>query len=138
MKKYIALIVVVLLASFAISGIALAGADVQELKPYPFPPAAPRDADASGKAVVNQPMVKVCLQVTVSAKGLDSEETYEVWIGDTKDWTSVGTFITNKNGNGHLHKNYRKGDTLPTNLNHVAINQPSVNKSYTVLMDADF
>ena len=136
MKRYIALIAVVLVASFAISGIALAKADVQKLVPYI--PHGPIDADASGKAIVNYPKGDVTLVITVSVKGLDPETTYQVkscTSSTAADWTLLGEFETNKNGNGHWHKNYRDPveDLPPTN--HIYIN---IGPGQTVLMDEDY
>ena len=139
MKKYIALFAVLVLVGFAISGIALAKADVQKLVPYPFPPFGeePRDPDASGKAIVNEPKGDVVLVITVSAKGLEPETTYQVkscTSSTVADWTLLGTLTTNKNGNGHFHINYREGMDLPPTA-HVYINTgPGV----TVLMDEDY
>lgn len=131
MKKHIALIAVVVLASFAISGIAMAGADVQKLVPYPE--AGPIDPDASGKAVLNQPKGAVCFQVTVSAKNLEPETVYTVHIkGLISGWQVIGTFETNKNGNGHFHMNYREDPPEP---GAVAINNPD---GKTVLIDEDY
>ena len=132
MKRYTTLIAVVVLASLAISGIALAGADVQKLVPYAYTGADPIDPDASGKAVLNQPSGKVCFQLTVSAKGLEPETEYTIYIWDGEDWQTIDTFVTNKNGNGHFHKNWREA---PPNPGNVAINNTN---NWTVLADEEF
>jgi len=134
MKKYMVLIAIVVLVSFAMSGIALAKADVQKLVPYT--PHGPIDPDASGKAIVNCPKGDVVLVITVSVKGLDPNTEYQVKsctsLADA-DWKLIGTFTTNKNGNGHFHINFRAGDVLPP-TGHIYIN---TGPGQTVLMDED-
>ena len=117
MKKYVVLIVTVLLVSFAISGIVLAKADLRELVPYNWFGDEPAYPDASGKAIVNEPKGDVVLQITVSVKGLEPNTEYWVKsctdLDPTYDWTEIGPFTTNSKGNGHFHINYREGETLP-------------------------
>ena len=141
MKRYIALIVVVLLASFAMSGIALAKADRQKLVPYiPFG----LDEDASGKAIVNYPKGDVVLVITVTAKGLEPNKEYIVGSFESLDaWQFFhhGTFTTNENGNGHFHINYGRtsNDTLPP-TDHIYINVSEDDEAYEkgiVLIDED-
>ena len=133
MKKVVVLIVTVLLVSFAVSGIVLAKADVQKLVPHGDDPAYP---DASGKAIVNCPKGDVVLQITVSVKGLEADTEYEVkgCSSGGGDWTSIGYFTTNKNGNGHFHINCRADEVLPPTV-HIYINKGAGN---TLLMDEDY
>lgn len=134
MKKYITLIAVVVLVSFAISGMALAKADVQKLIPYAYPGEEPLCPDAFGKAVVNCPKGAVALVLTVSVVGLAPDIEYRVYLGDAP-WCEVGTFTTNASGNGHFHMNWAPGDVPTNDLDPVAINTMG-NK--TVLIDEDF
>ena len=132
MKKLIILGLVLLMV--VVFGTAvLAKADLQTLVPYGGDSAYP---DASGKAIVNVSNGNVVLEITVSVKGLDAETEYEVK-GCSEgggDWTPIGFFTTNKNGNGHFHVNFLDGDTLPP-VTHIYINQGAGN---TLLMDEDY
>lgn len=122
MRKYIVLFLALALMIVAISGIALAKADRQELVPYiPF---GPLDPDGSGKAIVNDSQGDVVLVITVTVKGLLPETTYDVKSCTSlalADWTLLGTLTTNKNGNGHFHRNYRAAETLPP-TQHIYLN----------------
>ena len=133
MKKII-ILGVVLLMVFVFATAALAKADVQKLVPFPFND--PRVPDASGKAIVNDSMGDVVLEITVSVKGLEPDTTYEVksCADSSGPWVPLGEFTTNANGNGHWHMNYRAGDDLPPTA-HIYINLGAGN---TLLMDEDY
>jgi hypothetical protein len=123
MKKIIILGLVLLMV--VVFGTAtLAKADVQKLVPYgdAYP-------EASGKAIVNNSMGDVVLEITVSVKGLEPGTEYEV--KGCFPWTSISFFTTNKNGNGHFHINFLDGETLPP-IAHIYINLGPGN---TLLMD---
>ena len=122
---------------------ALAMADVQKLLPYPFTPSGtpmvPLCPDASGKAIVNDSMGDVVLEITVSVIGLEPDTEYVVksctsW--PSGPWIMIGEFTTNANGNGHFHLNFRADETLPETTEHIYINIKGT--SNTVLMDEDF
>ena len=125
----------VLLMVVVIATAALAKADVQKLVPYPFDGA--EYPDASGQAIVNDSMGDVVLEITVSVKGLDPGVEYEVkgcTSSGVGDWTSIGFFTTNANGNGNFHINFRADDTLPPTV-HIYVNLGGGN---TLLMDEDY
>jgi len=128
MKKLIILgLVLLMVVVFATA--ALAKADVQKLVPYD-----PLYPDASGQAIVNDSMGDVVLEITVSVKGLEPETEHTVYLG--KPWFSLGTFTTNKNGNGHFHINLRAVDVQPNPAAvHIAVNKGT---SQTVLIDEDY
>jgi len=134
----------------------MAEADVQNLVPftgYSFDPFSP---GASGKAIVNNSMGDVVLEITVSAKGLDPGQRYTVsLIATASMWFPLGEFMTNANGNGHFHINFseeelielvdRYGNTTwlangPDALEHVMISIGDMNNVswHAVLMEEDF
>lgn len=126
MKKII-ILGLVLLMVVVFGTVALAEADVQKLvlltsdTTYQY---------ASGMAIVNYPEEDVALVITVSVKGLIPETEYEVkgcW-----GYVSIGFFTTNKNGNGHFHRNYRVGEVLPT-TEHIYIYRGG-----NILIDEDY
>jgi len=138
-KTVIALLVGLLMVSVLVVP-ALAKADRQELVPYQ--PFGPIDPDASGKAIINRPKGDVVLVITVSVKGLEPEKSYLVksFSSWNVDFTDIGTLITNKNGNGHFHINFREGDTLPP-IGHIYINVDTDDPLYNngmVLVDENF
>ena len=120
MKKFVILgLILLVVVSFA--AIVLAGADVRELVPYKWGGGEPAYPDAKGKVIVNEPMGGVWLQITVSVIGLEPDTEY--WVKsctvldypNDSDWTYIGPFTTNSDGNGHFHFNYREGDPPPLN-----------------------
>ena len=135
MKKVI-ILGLVLLMVVVFGTAALAKADVQKLVPYTYTPAEPIEPDAIGKAVVNDSMGNVVLEITVSARGLMPGEDYIVWITSGSSWFKLGGFTTNASGNGHFHINFLADDNPPDmEGEHIAINN-SNNK--TVLIDEEF
>jgi hypothetical protein len=126
MKKII-ILGLVLLMVVVFGTAALAKADVQKLVPYgaAYP-------DASGKAIVNTSMGDVVLEITVSVIGLEPDTEHFVYL--SHPWFLLGTFTTNKNGNGHFHINIRWDEDQPTTA-HIAINK---GPSQTVLIDEDY
>ena len=146
MKK-LTILGLVLLMVVVFGTVALAKADVQKLVPVPYS-AYP---DASGKAIVNNSMGDVVLEITVSAKGLDPGELYTVSLIATGTiWFSLGEFTTNANGNGHFHINLSEEDLtelvgnkesfLAHALEHVVISIGDINNVswHAVLMEEDF
>jgi len=116
MKKLI-ILGLVLLMVVGFGTIALAKADVQNLEPYTYYPGQTKEytisPDASGKAIVNNSKGNVVLEITVSAKGLDSEQVYTVsLIATGQIWFPLGVFTTNANGNGHYHINLSEEDLI--------------------------
>jgi len=115
MKKLIILgLVLLMVVSF--TAIVLAKADVQKLVPYNYFGDDPAYPDAKGKVIVNEPKGDVVLQITVSVIGLEPDTEY--WVKSCtslviEDWTEIGPFTTNSNGNGHFHINYREGEQPP-------------------------
>ena len=118
MKKIIILgLVLLMVVVFATA--ALAKADVQKLVPYNYLGGDPAYPDAKGKVIVNEPKGDVVLQITVSVIGLEPDTDY--WVKSctsltTGDWTDIGPFTTNSNGNGHFHINYREDLLLPLDI----------------------
>ena len=112
----------------------LAKADVQKLVPYGADPPYP---EASGKAIVNDSMGDVVLDVTVSVRGLEPGAEYRVkcWNLEKTELALIGLFTVNKNGNGHFHLNFREGETIPL-AGHIFINNFDDNQ--TVLVDEDY
>jgi len=131
MKKLI-ILGLVLLMVVVFGTAALAKAVLHTLVPY-----LPAYAEASGKAIVNNSEGDSLLEITVSAKGLEAYTDYFVYIGDDGgNWTNLGTFTTNANGNGNFHINVRE-DLFPSLLvKYMAINLEETNAR--VLMDEDY
>jgi hypothetical protein len=133
MKKLLILsLVLLMIVGFGTA--ALAKADKQTLVPYPF--TAPIEPDASGKAVVNDSMGNVVLEITVSARGLIPGEVYTVYLGKSGGpYFLLDTFTAKKNGKGNFHVNLLADGALP-DLECVNI---MVNNSagYTMLVDED-
>ena len=141
MKKLI-ILGLVLLMVVVFGTAALAKADVQKLVPFTGYAADTYLPDASGKAIVNNSMGDVVLEITVIAKGLDDGELYTVsLIINGGIWFPLGEFTANANGNGHFHINYseedlevladNKGNTTfsvygPEALKHVMISRGSM------------
>ena len=124
--KRIILSGLVLLMVVVFGTAALAKADVQNLVPFNWynylgnPSAVPAYPDAKGKAIINEPMGDVVLQITVSVQGLKPNTDY--WVKsctslEEEDWIEIGKFTTDDDGNGHFQRNYREGELLL--LNHI-------------------
>ena len=156
MKKLL-IISISIMIILALSISVMAKADVQNLVPFTYAnwkglgEPVTFSPDASGKAIVNNSMGDVVLEITVSAKGLDPGELYTVSLIATGTiWFSLGEFTTNANGNGHFHINLSEEDLtelvgnkesfLAHALEHVVISIGDINNVswHAVLMEEDF
>lgn len=97
MKKYAVAIAICLVA--LMTAIALAGAVRVMLTSTSDPNAVP---GSSGRAILNYAESDDKTEIQVNCWRLTGQTKYSVWI-QLDSWSCLGTFETNKKGQGHLH-----------------------------------
>ena len=86
---------------FAVVAVALAAAVNVQLKPFPL--VDPIEPDASGRAILNYAKSADKTEVQVNCWGLMGCQEYTVLLKAPAGFHPIGSFTTNKKGNGHLH-----------------------------------
>ena len=91
--------------------------------------------DASGKIIINKPGGDVVLIINLNVEGLAPNTNYKAFgrQGIPGDKRLIGEFITNKHGDGHLHRNYLDGELLPY-LKVITVGEPKLKPEPKVLI----
>ena len=145
MKKYLILVLIVLIVGTLVIGVQAAGGkwvDAQRVPLYPTPSGSSNnvrtDLPSQGEVIFVDPMGNVTFIIQGNVEGLQPGFLYDVWIRDfdpgytgtfIKRYAPLGyykldTFTTNDEGRGKFHLNIRSDDLAPgTYLIQLAINE---------------
>ena len=145
MKKYLVLVLIVLIIGTLVIGVQVASGKKVDAQRVPLYPVSGGSSDnvltlepSQGEVIFVDPMGDVTFIIQGNVEGLLPDQCYGIWIRQFPSNTYTGsfinaysplgyymleTFITNGIGKGHFHLNIRSEDLLPgTYLIQLAIN----------------